>query len=62
MEDRGWSFRGCACCDGSTLSLSGATLNRRNFIRGMTAATTMAAVGVGNAQPAAAQTAGATKP
>lgn len=27
-----WSYRGCACCDGSTLSLSGAMLNRRNFL------------------------------
>ena len=54
-----WSYRGCACCDGGTLSLSGAVLNRRNFIAGATA---MAAVGLGKAERAAAQTTDVTKP
>jgi hypothetical protein len=40
---RRWSYRRCACCDGSTLSLSDAALNRRNFITGAAA---MAAVGL----------------
>jgi predicted TIM-barrel fold metal-dependent hydrolase len=54
-----WSFRGCACCDGSTLSLSGAALNRRHFIAGAAA---MAAAGLGRPGSAAAQTADAAKP
>jgi predicted TIM-barrel fold metal-dependent hydrolase len=54
-----WSYRGCACCDGSTLSLSGAALNRRNFIAGAAA---MATVGLGKSQRAAAQTADVPKP
>jgi 6-methylsalicylate decarboxylase len=63
MKDkRRWSYRGCTCCDESPLSLSGAVLNRRNFMRGMTGAAAMAAVGVGHSQRAAAQTADATKP
>jgi predicted TIM-barrel fold metal-dependent hydrolase len=61
MKDR-WSYSGCACCDGSTLSLSGATLNRRHFMRGMTGIAAMAAVGLGKPQGAAAQTTDATKP
>jgi predicted TIM-barrel fold metal-dependent hydrolase len=60
MKDkRRWSYRACACCDGSTLSLSGTELNRRNFITGAAA---MAAVGVGRPHSAAAQAADATKP
>jgi 6-methylsalicylate decarboxylase len=51
------SSRGCACCDGSTLSLSGATLNRRHFIAGAAA---MAAIGL--SRSAAAQSADVTKP
>jgi predicted TIM-barrel fold metal-dependent hydrolase len=54
-----WSYRGCACCDGSTLSLSGATLNRRHFMAGAAA---IAAVGVARPEPAAAQTTELTKP
>jgi predicted TIM-barrel fold metal-dependent hydrolase len=54
-----WSYRGCACCDGSTLSLSGAALSRRKFVTGAAA---MAAVGLGKPGRAAAQTAEATKP
>jgi predicted TIM-barrel fold metal-dependent hydrolase len=54
-----WSYRGCACCDGSTLALSGASLNRRNFVTGAAA---MAAVGLGKPERAAAQAAEATKP
>jgi predicted TIM-barrel fold metal-dependent hydrolase len=48
-----WSYRGCSCCDRSTLSLSGATLNRRSFIGGAAA---LGAVGLGGLQQAAAQT------
>jgi hypothetical protein len=48
-----WSYRGCACCDGSTLSLTGAALSRRNFIAG---AAVIAAVGLGKSGRAAAQT------
>ena len=55
-----WSYRGCACCDGSTLSLTGAALSRRHFIAGAAAA--MAAVGLGKSGRAAAQTAEAAKP
>jgi predicted TIM-barrel fold metal-dependent hydrolase len=63
MKDkRRWSYRGCACCDESPLALSGAVLNRRHFMRGMTGAAAMAAVGVGHSQHAAAQTADAAKP
>jgi 6-methylsalicylate decarboxylase len=51
------SYRGCACCDGSTLSLSGATLNRRHFIAGAAAMAT-----IGLSKGAAAQSADATKP
>jgi predicted TIM-barrel fold metal-dependent hydrolase len=58
MEDKHrWSYRGCACCDGSTISLSGATLNRRHFITGAAA---MAAIGL--SKSADAQTAETTKP
>ena len=60
MKDRHHSsYRGCACCDGSTLSLSGAALSRRNFIAGAAA---MAAFGLGKSERAAAQTAEAAKP
>jgi hypothetical protein len=52
-----WSYRGCACCDDSTLSLSRATLNRRNFVTGAAA---MATIGLD--KRAMAQTADATKP
>jgi hypothetical protein len=58
-DKRRWSYRGCACCDGSTLSPSGAALNRRNFITGAAA---VAAVGLGKPRSAAAQTAEAAKP
>jgi 6-methylsalicylate decarboxylase len=51
------SYRGCACCDGSTLSLSGATLNRRHFIAGAAAMAT-----IGLSRSAAAQSADAAKP
>lgn len=51
------SYRGCACCDGSTLSLSGATLNRRHFFAGAAAMAT-----IGLSRGAAAQSADATKP
>jgi 6-methylsalicylate decarboxylase len=54
-----WPYRGCACCDASTLSLSGAALNRRKFVTGAAA---MAAVGLGMPGRAVAQTAEATKP
>ena len=55
---RRW-YRGCACCDGSTLSLSGAALNRRNFMAGAAA---MAAAGLCEPPRASAQTAEAAKP
>src|SRR6202051_2906744 len=54
-----WPYRGCACCDASTLSLLGAALNRRKFVTGAAA---MAAVGLGMPGRAVAQTAEATKP
>ena len=54
-----WSYRGCACCDSGTLSLSGPALNRRKFVAGAAA---MAAVGLGMPGRAVAQTAEATKP
>jgi predicted TIM-barrel fold metal-dependent hydrolase len=56
-DKRRWSYRGCACCDGSTLSLSGAALSRRHFVAG--AAATAA---IGLSKGAAAQTAETTKP
>jgi 6-methylsalicylate decarboxylase len=56
-EKRRWSYRGCACCDGSTLSLSGAALSRRHFVAGAAA---MAAIGL--SKGADAQTAETTKP
>ena len=60
MEDkRRRSYRGCACCDGSTLALSGAVLNRRNFMAGAAA---IAAAGLCKSPRASAQTAGAAKP
>jgi 6-methylsalicylate decarboxylase len=52
-----WSYRGCACCDGSTRILSGTALSRRNFVTGAAA---MATLGLGKG--AAAQTVEATKP
>src|ERR1700690_1088034 len=52
-----WSYRGCACGCGNTLSLSGAALSRRQFVAGMTSATTVVAVGLGRYQSAAAQSA-----
>ena len=58
-DKRRWSYQGCACCDGSMLSLSGAALNRRKFITGAAA---MAAVGLGKPRSAAAQTTEVTKP
>ena len=60
MEDkRRRSYRGCACCDGSSLALSGAVLNRRNFMAGAAA---IAAAGLCKSPRASAQTAGAAKP
>jgi predicted TIM-barrel fold metal-dependent hydrolase len=56
-EGHRWSHRGCACCDGSTLALSDAVLNRRHFIAGAAA---VAAVGL--SRGAAAQTVDPTKP
>jgi 6-methylsalicylate decarboxylase len=52
-----WSYRGCACCDGSTQISSGTTLNRRHFIAGAAA---VAAIALGKG--AAAQTADPTRP
>jgi 6-methylsalicylate decarboxylase len=58
MKDRRrWSYRGCACCDGSTISPPGAMLNRRNFITGAAAMGTF-----GLSKGAAAQTAEVTRP
>lgn len=54
-----WSYRGCACCDGSPLSLSGAALNRRHFMAGAAA---MAAVGLAGSKHAAAQATEPAKP
>ena len=54
-----WSYRGCTCCDGTTLSLSGAVLNRRSFMMGAAA---MATVGLVKPNRVAAQTTEATKP
>jgi 6-methylsalicylate decarboxylase len=63
MKDKHrWSYRGCACCDGSTLSLSGAALNRRGFMLGVTGAAVMAAAGLGKPPSAAAQTTEPAKP
>jgi len=53
-----WSYRGCACCNGSTLSLSGATLSRRHFIAGAAA---MAAASLARPEHAAAQAIEAAK-
>jgi len=50
-----WSYRGCGCCDGSTLSLS-----RRSFIGGASAMA--AVVGFGRPEIAAAQATDAAKP
>lgn len=58
MEQRRWSYLACACCE-NALSLSGAVLNRRQF---MTGAATAAAIGLGNLQGATAQTPETTKP
>src|SRR5664279_4002629 len=52
-------YRGCACCEGSTLSLSGAALNRRNF---MAVAVAMAAMGLAGSERAAAQATEPAKP
>jgi predicted TIM-barrel fold metal-dependent hydrolase len=54
-----WSYRGCACCDGSTVSVTGTALSRRHFIAG---AAVIAAVGLGKSGRAAAQAAEAAKP
>ena len=63
MKDKNrWSYRGCACCDGSTLSLSGAKLNRRNFMLGATGAAVMAAADLGKPPSAVAQTNEPAKP
>ena len=52
-------YRGCACCEGSTLSLPGAALNRRNFMAGAAA---MAALGLAGSERAAAQATEPAKP
>src|ERR1700694_5278176 len=52
-----WSYRGCACCDGSTRILSGAALSRRNVSTGAAAIAT-----IGLSKGADAQTAETTKP
>jgi predicted TIM-barrel fold metal-dependent hydrolase len=57
-----WSYRACACSDGSTLSLSGASLSRRHFMRGMAGAAAVAAAGLGKPSGAAAQAAENAKP
>jgi predicted TIM-barrel fold metal-dependent hydrolase len=54
-----WSYRGCACCDGNTLSLQSGALNRRNFMAGAAA---VATVGLAGSRNAAAQNAGTEKP
>ena len=59
MKSQRLSYRGCACCDGDTLSLSGAALSRRSFMAG---AASVAAVGLGKPGRAAAQTSEAAKP
>ena len=63
MKDKHhWSSLGCSCCDANTLSLNGAALSRRNFMRGMTGVTAMATVGLGRPPGASAQTVDAAKP
>jgi predicted TIM-barrel fold metal-dependent hydrolase len=57
-----WTYPACACCDGSMLSLSGTKLSRRHFMRGMTGAAAVAAVGLGQPPGAAAQGAEPAKP
>ena len=54
-----WSYRGCACCDDSALSLQSGALNRRNFMAGAAAIATVGLVGSRNAT---AQNAGTEKP
>lgn len=59
MKDKHrWSYRGCACCDDSTISLRGGTLNRRHFMAGAAA---FAATALARPRGAAAQAA-AEKP
>jgi predicted TIM-barrel fold metal-dependent hydrolase len=55
------SYRGCACCDRGTLSLSGATLSRRNFMLGAAGAAAVA-TGLGTPGRAFAQAAEPAKP
>jgi predicted TIM-barrel fold metal-dependent hydrolase len=57
-----WTYRGCACGCENTISLSGAMLNRRNFMQGVSGVAAMAAVGLGHPQRAAAQGADTAKP
>jgi 6-methylsalicylate decarboxylase len=59
-DKRRWSYRGCACCEGSTLSLSGAALSRRHFMQGIAGAAVVTAAGLGHPQRAMAQAADAT--
>jgi hypothetical protein len=59
MKDHRWLYRGCTCCDGSALALSGAALSRRNFIAGAAAVATF---GLGKPRSATAQVVEATKP
>jgi 6-methylsalicylate decarboxylase len=58
-EKHRWSYRGCACCDGSTSILQGGTLSRRNFMAG---AAVIAATGLAGSRNAVAQTAATEKP
>jgi 6-methylsalicylate decarboxylase len=56
-----WSYRGCACGCESTLSLTGSTLSRRQFVAGVAGAATLAAAGLGLPREVLAQSAD-TKP
>ena len=62
MNKRDLSYRGCACCDRDTLSLSGAALSRRNFMLGMAGAAAMTAVDLGAPESARAQATEPAKP
>jgi len=55
---RGWSLKGCVCGCEETISLTGATLSRRQFVAGMAGATAVAATGLYRPTKALAQNAG----
>jgi 6-methylsalicylate decarboxylase len=57
---RGWSLKGCVCGCEETISLTGATLSRRQFVAGMAVATAVAATGLYRPTKALAQA--GTKP